>query len=132
MLRTVAGTAAYVRVLAVEHIPCFRVVKAFWRWIPVQQRKVLPVVIGVAFDAGRPRWSRARKSSVKPPVPLQLVRNLAMAFDTAKGGRLGRNLMTFDTVGGSVQVLVRPGKRSRGNLRIGYPGKEDRETPCTH
>lgn len=54
----------------------------------MRQGKVLSVVIGVALDTGRSGRPCLRKSGMKPPVMLQLVSDLAMTFETAKGGRL--------------------------------------------
>src|ERR1017187_9840994 len=114
MLCAVAVSAVDAGVLAVERVTRLRVIKAFWRRIPVQKSKILPVVIRVAFDTGRTFRSRAQEGSVKPLVPLQFVPNLSMAFDTAKGRRTGGNLMTFCAIGRPVQALVGPGKRSGG------------------
>lgn len=134
MLGYVAGAAADADVLAVERISGLRVIEAFRCRIPVQKGEVLSVVIRVALNAGRAGRTRARESGVKPLVPLQLIRDLAMAFDTAKGRGSGGNFVTLDAIGRTIQVLVRPGKRSGGDLRMGqpkgYPDKADRKTPC--
>lgn len=59
-----------------------------------------------------------------------------MAFDTAKRGRLGRDLVALDAVGRPVQVLVRPGKGSWRNLRqrslVGHPGSTGKQNQATH
>lgn len=127
VLRTVAGAAANAGVLAVEHVPGLRVVESLGRGLPVNHLKLHSVVIRVAFDAGRARWSRARKGSMKPLVLLQFVRDLAMAFDAAEGRRFRRNFMTLDAASRSVQGLVRTGKRARRNLRIGHPTDHQEE-----
>jgi hypothetical protein len=54
---------------------------------------------------------------MKAAVPLKLSPDLAMALDTAKGGRLGGNLMTLDAVGVAAQALVSAGERPGRNLR---------------
>lgn len=58
MLRSVAGAATDARMLAIKQIPGSGVVKALRRGIPMQQREVLPIVVGVAFHASRPGRSR--------------------------------------------------------------------------
>ncbi len=58
MLRSVAGAAPDARVLAIKQVPGPGVVKTLWRGIPMQQREVLPIVVGVAFHASRPERSR--------------------------------------------------------------------------
>lgn len=45
VLRCVAGTAAYVRVLAIQHIACRLVVESCRRRIPMDHMKVHAVVI---------------------------------------------------------------------------------------
>ena len=113
-------------------------VEALGRWIPMNQREVLPIVIRVAFDAcgtGRPR---ARIGGMEPLVSVQFIGDLAMALHAAKGRRLGRYLVALDAISGSVQVLMRSGEWARRDLRIGnpagrperYPGQANRETPC--
>jgi len=137
VLRIVAGATADVQVLAVEHVARFRVIKTSWRRIPMQQGEVPAVMIRMAFDASRSRWPRARKSGVKTLVALQLVPNLAVTVDAAKGGRLGGDLMTLDAILRSVQALMGTGERSWRNLCTGGHAaqgadkqeKADREPP---
>lgn len=64
-------------------------IEAFGGRIPMHQVEVFAVMVGVTLDAGRTRGSGARKSGMQPSIVLQLVRNLTMTIDTAKGGRFG-------------------------------------------
>lgn len=85
----------------------------------MQQCEVFPIVVGVAFYAGRSGWSGIREGRVKAPVLLQFGSNLAMAFHTAKGGRPGGDLVALDAIGRSIKALMGSGQRSRRDLRIG-------------
>ena len=118
MLRIVTGAATDAEMLSIEHVTGLRVIESFWRRIPVEQGKVSAVVIGMALDTGGPCRPRARKSRVETFVVLQLVANLAVTINAAERGRLGGNRMTLDATLRPVQALMRPGKRSRGNLRV--------------
>jgi hypothetical protein len=118
MLWSVAGTATDASVFSIKHESGLRVVKALWSRVPVQQREVLAIMVRVAFHAGRARRTRTRKGRVEPLVLLLFIRNLAMAFYTAKSRGLRGNLMTLDAVSRSAQVLMRAGKRAWRNLRI--------------
>lgn len=70
MLRVVTGAAGDPDVFTVQHISRLRVIKPFGRRIPVQQGKILAIVIRVAFNAGHALRTRAGIGSMKTMVLL--------------------------------------------------------------
>jgi len=117
VLGCMAGTARNTGVFPIERVTGLRVIKAPRGRVPMEQVEVFPVVIGVAFDAGRSGRSGVGKCRMESLVPLQFVFDFAMAFQTVKSRRPGRDLVAFDAIGGPVEALMRPGKGSRRNLR---------------
>lgn len=51
VLCAMAGAAAHAGVFSIKQVSRLRVIEPFWRWVPMQQREVLSVMVGVALDA---------------------------------------------------------------------------------
>lgn len=117
MLRCMAGAAGGCCVFAVEKIARLAVVKASGRWIPMQHVEVFAVMVGVAFDAGRPWRAAQRKASVQAVVVLDFGRNFRVTFGAAKCCGASGNGMTLGAVGGATECLMGPGQRAGRNLR---------------
>ena len=110
----VAASAGYSRMLAFENITGELVIERFG--IPLDERKILPVVFGVAARTLIARALRNVVSSVESFARGQPGGNLSVAVETLQRG-LGTQLVTCSAVGCAGKRLVRPRKRTRRNLR---------------
>src|SRR5581483_9093022 len=113
----VAIAAGYARVSSIQRIPSLRMIETCGRRRPVDNREVLPVVIGVALHTRRTRAARLRIGGMQAFVLLQLGCDLAMALETLKRPRPYRCRMAARAVAGPAQRLVRARQRSGRNLR---------------
>jgi hypothetical protein len=84
----------------------------------MQQRKILAVVIGVAFGASRARLAALVISTVQPAVLLQLCADLTMTFSAVKFARSHRLSVAPGAVGRPVKIVMWPRQRPRRYLRV--------------
>ena len=118
VLRRVAGAATHARVLSVERVSGLGVIESLRRRSPVNHLEIGSVVIRMALDACCSRRAGPGIGRMKTLVRLNLVGNFLMALQTLERGGLGGNFMTLDAIRRPSKALVRPGKRTGGNLRI--------------
>ena len=65
IFRLMTLAAAYADMLPIQHVAGLGVIESFWSRVPVQEGEVLPVVIGVALDAGLAGLARVRVGAVQ-------------------------------------------------------------------
>lgn len=95
--------------LAIEHEACLRVIEGPGRGIPLNQREVLAIVVGVALDAGRGRRAGWHESGMQALALLHTRCNVAVALQAAEVWRTGRYRMALHTAGRPVHLLMGPG-----------------------
>ena len=105
MRGVVALVAFQTGVLALQHISGLVMVERLG--VPLDERKILPVVFGVAACAFLARSGRNVVGGVESPVSLEAAGNLSMAFQTFEGG-LTAELVATGTIRRSVKRLMRP------------------------
>lgn len=106
ILRLVALAAIHAHMLAVEHIAGLGVIESLGRRIPVQQCEILPVVIGVALDAGLTGLARGGEGAVEAAMLLKFCGNLAMAFGAAKRPLAHRLSVALGAIGRSLEAVM--------------------------
>lgn len=109
-----ALVAVQTDVLALEHVAGFLVIESFD--VPLDQRKVESVVIGVAAGALLTGTRRDVVRGVQTPVRRQPHRNLGVTLHTLQFG-LATELVALGAICGTVEELVRAREGAGGNLR---------------
>lgn len=127
--RLMARPAANAGVLALQHITSLRMIESLGSRVPMQQREVRPIVIGVTLDAGRARRPRLRKSRMQTFVLLNLRRDLLMALNAAKRRGTRINGVALGAIIRPVQTLVGFGERPGRNLRLHCSIEAHQENP---
>src|SRR5262249_54840443 len=105
MRGVVALVAFQTGVLALQHISGLVMVERLG--VPLDERKILPVVFGVSECAFLARSGRNVVGGVESAVSFEAAGNLSMAFQTFEGG-LTAELVATGTIRRSVKRLMRP------------------------
>ena len=121
-----AAVARQSRVLALQYVAGLAVVKGSQRGVPANERKVFPVVLGVATGALLLTGTDGTKGGVQSAFGGYTGGNVGMALHALEAGRPGRQLVATGALGGTTQRLVRPRKRARRDLRPAR-GREQQE-----
>ena len=109
-----AASTGQARMLAFENIAGKFVIECFR--IPLNERKVFPVMLGVATGTLLARSLGDVVGGVQTLVRGDARPDFSVAFDALQGGA-GAEFMTSGTVGCARKRLVCPRKRTRRNLR---------------
>ena len=105
MLGSMAASAGYSGVFAFENIAGKLVIEGLR--VPLDERKILTVVFGVAAGTLIARALRNVVSSVEPFARSKTGCNFSVAVEAPQRGS-GTKLVTSGAVGGAVKRLVRP------------------------
>ena len=109
----VAASAGHSGMLAFENVTGELVIEGLG--VPLDERKILTVVFGVAAGALIAGALRNVVGSVKSLARGETGRNFSVAVETLQRGR-GTELVTSGAVGGAAKRLMRPRKRTGRNL----------------
>lgn len=120
-IRKVALVAGQSRVLAFQHVTGFAVIE--FVGIPLDQRKIRPVVVRVAARALLARSCRDMVGGVQPAFGRDARADVAMATDALELRLTAPDLVAFRAMNGAIQELVRLGQGTRRNLSRGAPGQ---------
>lgn len=108
--RTVALVASKTGVLAFQQISSLFVIEGFG--IPLDEREIFAIVLGVTAGAFLARTRRNVVGSVQASARRKPASDFGMAIQALQRG-LSAKLVATRTICGTVQRLVRPGKRPR-------------------
>lgn len=84
--------------------------------IPLDERKILPVVLRVALCAFQTRPSLDVVGGVQPSSHRNAPRDFSVTIQTLECGLSGRELVAGGALGHAINGLVRARKRARGDL----------------
>ena len=120
-LGNIAGFVALltrkVRVLALEPISRLAMVKGLLRRFPMDQEKILTVVLGMAGNTVLVRARRADDRGMISAPQGEPVGDVRVTLRAAEDPRASREFVTRRALERAAQRLVRPGKRAGGDLR---------------
>lgn len=119
--RHVAPRALDPRVFSFELVSRLVVIESFQRWDPVDQRKILAVVLRVAFRA----VLFVRKTGVQPSPLRELLADFRVALLAAQHRGAFAHHVATGALRGSAERFVRFGKRARRNLRASHTTAEE-------
>lgn len=129
MCRLMARPATYAGVFAIQRITSLRMVESLGSRVPVQQREVLPVVIGVALDASHTRCTCLREGGMETLALLKFGSDLLVTLHAAKRRGACIDGVALGAIIRPVQTLVGFGERARRNLRLRRPTETHQENP---
>ena len=127
VLRRMTFLAVQPGVLSLQRVAGLGVVKPFGRGIPLDEIEIFAVVFGVAGNAGFAGGALREQRRMQAAIFLETIGNERVAVQALEGGASGTELVTRGAHGRPGTGLMRAGKRSRRDLRIGLVSEKGRE-----